>query len=355
MTHAKTRVLVRALLAAAFALPLCLSSLSAQEKPREDEDAKTPSEDALTRALQRRLAGKQSLDDVMIDVRWRFENEFASARLFGDGVGAWNRSVGFRVPRAQAKALIAKFAAARFGSLPDSAGDEESRSLTGRIIVSAGAVRKSIEQMADGPQSPVLSGLAESLMRLSKKAAADGGVRVSSFEDGFAAQSSGKLGPGALELRFFRRPQPGGSPSPGAWELRINGAYFYVRNLGGAGSPDSTWQLHLSSADFNALVGELSKIQIGTLPVNLYAPIYTDLEISLLNQRKNIQARQFAGMTPQTHGERQEAFDRFEKLLETLRERVLKQGKKVEAVGLVGPPREEHEKEREKEPESEKD
>lgn len=361
MIQPETRVFARALLAA-LAVFLCLSPLQAQEEPRKDKDEDagsskpTSGDDALTRALERRLGGKASLDDVMIDIRWRFENEYASGRLFGDGVGVWNRAVGFHVPRAQARALIAKFASAHFGSLPDNAGDAESRSLTGRIIVSAGAVRKTVSQMADGPQSPVLKNLAENVLRLCKKTAAKEGIRVSSFEDGFAEQISGKLGAGALELHMLRKPAKGGA-SFAAWDLRVYGAYVYDREIGGERGPDTTWQLHLPAADFKALARNLSKAEIGTLPGNLYAPVYTDLEVSLLNQHKNVQARSFAGMTPQTHGERQEAFDGLEKTLEALRDRVLKHGKKVEAIGLINPgEHEEHEREeREKENEKEKD
>jgi hypothetical protein len=343
MTHSTTRGLAPALLAAAL-VALWSPFLDAQEKPRKDEDAKTSSEDALTRALERRLAGTSSLDDVMVDIRWRYENDYVRARLFGDGVGVWNRSVGFRVPRAEARSLIRKLAAVRFGSLPDSEGEEEARVLTGRIIVSAGAVRKTVSQMADGEQSPVLADIAQRLLRLCKKAA-EGGVRVSSFQDGFANQISGKLGPSALDLHLQRKPAAAGKAAAETWTLRISGVYVYDRELGGPGGGDVTRQLRLSAADFRALARELSADDIGALPGNLYAPIYTDLNVSLLDQRKNIQARDFAGMTPQTHGERQQAFDRLVQTLEALRERVLKEGRKVEAIDIVGAEHREHEKE----------
>ena len=60
-------------------------------------------------------------------------------------------------------------------------------------------------------------------------------------------------------------------------------------------------------------------------------------------------------MTPQTHGEEQAAFDRLEKALEELRDRALKEGRKVEAVNLIGPAREEHERERESDKDRDKD
>jgi hypothetical protein len=344
MTHPTTRVLAPALLAAALAVSLWSPPLDGQEKPRKPEDAKSSSEDALTRALERRLASTSRLGDVMVDIRWRYENDYVRARLFGDGVGVWNRSVGFRVPPAEARSLIRKFAAVHFGSLPDSAGEEESRVLTGRIIVSAGAVRKTVSQMAEGEQSPELSELAQRILRLSKKAA-EGGVRVSSFQDGFAQQISGKLAPGALEVHVQRKPATGGKAGPEAWTLRISGGYAYDRELGSARRSDVTRQLRLSAADFLALVRELFAANVGALPGNLYAPIYTDLDVTLLDQHKNIQARDFAGMTPQTHGERQQAFDRLVEALEALHSRMLRDGRSVEAIDLVGPDHREHERE----------
>jgi len=347
MTHPTTRVLGRALLAVTLAVSMGIAPLDAREKPRKDEDA-------LTLALDRRLSGNASLDDVMVDIRWRFEGEYTSVRLFGDGVGVWKHKVGFRVSRAQARELIKKFASAGFGSLPDSAGEEESRVLTGRILVSAGAVRKFVSQMADGPQSPLLLDLAQSVLRAGQKASADG-VRASSFEDGFATQLSGKLGPGALDLHILRKSLSGAGSASETWDLRIYGTYVYEREIGGAHGPDSTWQLHLSTSAFQALIRELSAADIGKLPGNLYAPMYTDLDVTLLDQHKNVQARDFAGMTPQTHGEEQAAFDRLEKALEELRDRALKEGRKVEAVNLIGPAREEHERERESDKDRDKD
>jgi len=195
---------------------------------------------------------------------------------------------------------------------------------------------------------------AQSVLRAGQKASADG-VRASSFEDGFATQLSGKLGPGALDLHILRKSLSGAGSASETWDLRIYGTYVYEREIGGAHGPDSTWQLHLSTSAFQALIRELSAADIGKLPGNLYAPMYTDLDVTLLDQHKNVQARDFAGMTPQTHGEEQAAFDRLEKALEELRDRALKEGRKVEAVNLIGPAREEHERERESDKDRDKD
>lgn len=58
------------------------------------------------------------------------------------------------------------------------------------------------------------------------------------------------------------------------------------------------------------------------LPVNLYSPRYQDLEIRVLNRRVLLQARRFAGLTPETHGEKQARFDALVAAIEAVRNRV---------------------------------
>ncbi len=62
------------------------------------------------------------------------------------------------------------------------------------------------------------------------------------------------------------------------------------------------------------------------LPVNLYATDYTELVMAVLNRKKSIQARPFAGMTPSTHGERQEDFNGIFEALYALQLRVAEEG-----------------------------
>lgn len=336
-------------LAIVMALPLSALAGSGTENPAEEHGKKNP-EDPLTRSLEKRLKKGSSLDDVMIDVRWRFEGEYVSVRLFGNGVGIWKRETLFRIPPADARSLVRKLAAAKFGALPDTLGEVEARVLTGRVIVVAGAVRKTVSQEADGPQLATVTDIAQTLLQAGKAAAAKDGVRVSSFAEGFGALGDGRLAPEALDL-FVRRKTlqtPGGTAED--WDLRLRGGRVYDRIIGGAGHGDVTRALALSPGEFEELARELAAADVATLPLNLYSPVYTDLDVTLLNQSRKIQARQFAGMTAATHGAKQQAFDSLMKSLVALHARAVKEGRVIEAVDVVNATREEsrgREKERE--------
>ncbi|HYX21879.1 MAG TPA: hypothetical protein VFA98_13620, partial [Thermoanaerobaculia bacterium] len=225
------------------------------ENPAE-EHGKKNAEDPLTRSLDKRLKKGSSLDDVMIDIRWRFEGEYVSVRLFGNGVGIWKRETLFRIPPADARTLVRKVAAAKFGALPDTLGEEEARVLMGRVIVVAGAVRKTVSQEAEGVQSATVTDIARTLLQAGKAAAAKDGVRVSSFAEGFGALGDGRLAPEALDL-FVRRKtlQPAGGAAED-WDLRLRGGRVYDRFIGGAGHGDVTRALALSRGEFEALVRE---------------------------------------------------------------------------------------------------
>ena len=47
-----------------------------------------------------------------------------------------------------------------------------------------------------------------------------------------------------------------------------------------------------------------------SLPPNLYASMYTDLRVTVLSRSRDLQARRYAGVSRNTHGEPQKAFDR---------------------------------------------
>ena len=332
-------------LAIVMTLPLSALSGSRAENPAE-EHGKKNAEDPLTRSLEKRLKKGSSLDDVMIDVRWRFEGEYVSVRLFGNGVGVWKREVLFRIPPADARNLIRKVAAAKFGALPDTLGEQEARVLTGRVIVVSGAVRKTVSQEADGPQSAPVTDIARSLLQAGKAAAAKDGVRVSSFAEGFGALGDGRLAPEALDLFVRCKTLQTAGEAAEDWDLRLRAGRVFDRVIGAAGH-GVTRVLVLSPGEFEALARELAAADLATLPLNLYSPTYTDLEVTLLNQSRKIQARQFAGMTAATHGVKQQAFDSLMTAIAALHARAVRAGRVVEAVDVVKAVREKESRERE--------
>ena len=78
----------------------------------------------------------------------------------------------------------------------------------------------------------------------------------------------------------------------------------------------------LSREELAGLAGALAAARPEDLPVNLYSTWYQDLEIRVLNRKKTLQARRFANLTPETHGEKQQRFDRLVTALEELEKRL---------------------------------
>jgi hypothetical protein len=89
----------------------------------------------------------------------------------------------------------------------------------------------------------------------------------------------------------------------------------------------------MSRPQLEGLLKLLADNDSGNLPINLYATDYTDFDVKVLDKGKNLQARRFAGMTPQTHGERQRQFDRIFEGLQRLHRQALKEGTPLKETG----------------------
>ena len=88
---------------------------------------------------------------------------------------------------------------------------------------------------------------------------------------------------------------------------------------------------------------------------SLYATQYSNLRVVVLNKTRNIQARQFAEMSPTKYGEEQTTFEHIFDWGVALHERALKEGKTVVRAPATSPVhRDENEKEEEEEREREK-
>ena len=323
----------------------------AQGRPaqeHEDKDEEKSGTDVLTPLLEQRISGKVSADDVIVDIRWPFEGLYSSTRVYGSGVGIWRREFQIRLPRTEVRRLLKVLVSNHFGSLPGSFGADEGpneKSLKGRIVVSVGPVTKLVSQADTGDQSAVLQAIAEEFLRASKKAAAHT-VGASSLLNGLEKISAGTLAPEVLRVNVRRRVATVGGEG---WLLRMNGRRVYDELVEKVGLPGSARVLVLSSKDFGALVQVLRDANPATLPQSLYAAQYTDVVVQLLNQFRHIQARQFAGMTAQTNGAKQAAFDRALDALTALHARAQKEGRVVPIPDQTQSESEERERERKEE------
>jgi hypothetical protein len=227
----------------------------------------------------------------------------------------------------------------RFGSLPDTIGGDETtrkKRQRGQVKVSIGTVTKTVVQLEGGKQSQELATIAEQFLRASATASA-AGVRVSSFADGFDKLAAGALAAQALEIIVERKTASSRDQAQDRWTLRVDGRRASVRAMKGAEVQGTPRDLTLSKADFESLLRLLRDAKLSTLPRKLYAAENTDVRIEVLNQVCVVQAGPFPGLTPRTHGARQESFDRIYSSLLDLQARISKEG--VPPAEKTGTPR----------------
>ncbi len=282
------------------------------------------SEDVLTPALEARLEGRAGLGDVRLDVFWSGAGRATTARVFGDGVGVWQGEAQFELPKARVLEILELLRKARFGSMPDRFGEDEEGEkdkgprLRGRLVVRAGAARKTTVQLVNGDQSKAFAKLVEKILRICE-GPAQTGVRATSLDDGLRLVAAGRLSPRVLEAAVQRRPDPPGTPG---WTLRIEGRDARLERSEAGRPPAPGPARALSEEEFHDLATLLAGAEPATLPQSLYAESYTDLTLQVMRYTRTVAGRKFRGMTRETNGERQNAFDRIVAAFDSLHARL---------------------------------
>ena len=113
-----------------------------------------------------------------------------------------------------------------------------------------------------------------------------------------------------------RRRDPRGVAN--GWILRIVGRRLEVeRDADAAGAAA---RRRLSDGEYKRVLAALAAARPQEWPPNLYDSGYIDLRVRALNHERSVQARTFAGMTPDTHGAQQRAFAALVDVLSALAE-----------------------------------
>jgi hypothetical protein len=280
-----------------------------------------------TKPLEEALAGKIGLDKVRIDAMW----EGKSATIYGNGVAIWNREAQTQFKPEGIMDMLKglqkmKFdkMADRFGGLNFGGREGPPERLLGHVSVVIGSQRKSVTQLGGGEQSKEFADLAWFLVTAVERRANVDSVRAASLPDALDKVAKKQLMPEVMALLVQRIDNDGRGPD--GWIMRLNGRTVRVepRGQAGLGTPK---ELELSEKELAEVCKLLIDNDVGGFPVNLWAPTYTDFTVTIFRFDKNLQARQFARMTPQTHGEKQVKFDRMYEGLDKLRQRALKEGK----------------------------
>ena len=294
--------------------------------------AKPPAADPLDAALEKRVAGKASLDDVEIDASWLLESgPNRSVRIWGSGLGIWEKTVQFRLSREQVVSVLKMLLDAKAGMIPQPGAKPPAPvakapiQLRGELTVVAGDVRFHRQQVTKGEQSEALAALVTRIIEFSEKAAADG-IRASNLQDGLAKVADGTLAPQTFSAAVRRQATASTEPGGESFLLRMEGRRVTDRLMPKGQLPPPARELTLSDADFRKLVLRIREDNPESLARNTYAPVYTDVTVAVLGHDKNVPARAYLDVTAETHGEKQKAFDRMYALFRELHERVQKEG-----------------------------
>ncbi|HBL28279.1 MAG TPA: hypothetical protein DD490_15700 [Acidobacteria bacterium] len=307
-------------------LPSCALA-PARARPGGAGGAAAPNA-AFSRALETALA-RGAWQDLRIEAECRDEEvlRLRSLLLLGGGVGIWNQERQLAVPRERLLAALALLHDAGFAALRESYGGKG----TGRgpawgvemicrvRAVLDGEVWQSV-QLSQGEQSAGLKQLAQSLLALGKELA-PAGVSAASLDDGLAKIARGELAPETLTLQLLRQDE---DPAvlEGGWILRIEGGWGQVSHQSAATAWTTPRRILLPREEIATLAGRLAAAQVEELPANLYSSWYQDVEIRVLNRRRSLLARRFAGLTPESLGASQVRFNEITALLEAVQKRV---------------------------------
>lgn len=317
-------------------LPLtaCSGAPAPETTARPGSDAEpavqAPAGDALTRALDAALT-RRSWQDLRIDSECQDDaGHLRATRLYGTGVGIWNNERQFTLSQERLLGVLDTVRRAGFGTMRESYGGKDDPEparpqewgleLICRVRVVLDGVDKQSYQLSEGRQSAELKALAEQILAVGAELGPPG-VAAASLDEGLDKIARGELAPEILTLQLQRQAEDPRSSEQG-WILRVEEGRAQISFH----TPETGWtdprRVRLSRDETAGLARQIAAARPGDLPVNLYSTRYEDLEIRVLNRKTTLQARRFANLTPETHGEKQKRFEQLVAALETLQERV---------------------------------
>lgn len=301
-----------------------------------------PAKPKIDAELDKLLAGKRPLKDFTLNVRWTTRVggfRARSAVVYGKGVGIWRGNTQFKIAAKEIRQLVKTLKDQKFSSLKRNYGGfgrggaggprlGRPEVLVGAVSVRIGDTHAGSIQAGGGEQSAALAKLADTLLTICEKAAKRSPVTAASLDAGLSMLAKGDLLPETFSLLVHRLIMRGGKPGEEGFLLRMQGRTVTTRRRP-KGKIGPEVRLELTEKQYRKVLDLLVKNEPGKFPVNLWAQHYTDFNLTVLNHRKSMQARQFARLTPQTHGEKQKQFDRIFAAMQALHQRVLKEGKEV--------------------------
>lgn len=316
------------------------STAQNQDDATEESMEMAKETDGLRALLERSLTDSDLRESLELRVQCRDQAGMNSMRVWGDGLGVWQGRRQFHMTAEQVAAVLERLHLADFAGLAplyggpkqedprehDRPDDGSAILIVCRVRVSLAGQIKESAQRAKGEQSEELKTLADSLLAIGEKAAGNG-IEAANLHDGLEKVGRGELDPRVFRLMLHRKPT--------AEEIEDSGPGFLLRLEG----QEATTHLHhpesgygqkmvliLDVAAVRNLALVVAELDPAAMPVNLWAPVYTEVAIELLDHRNSVQARRFAGLEPTTHGDQQESFDALVRALVRLQDQVVAKG-----------------------------
>lgn len=324
-----------------LALALLMVGTGARAQPRPVRPASPPAESrdaatnaAMADALER--ASAKGWSTLRLRAECRLDGEMRAVELFGGGVGIWDSEVQFRVEQTELADHLKAVRESGFAAWPSRFGGKAKElpvtnqppRVVCRVEVEVDGARKQVVQFRLGEQSEELEALAQRLL-VAGRERARAGLTADDLNDGLSKIAAGALAPETFSLTVNRRAGTGAAGRDGeTWLMRIEGRRGSTRE----GSSPAV-ERELDAEDLAALAKGLAEADLPDLPPNLYADQYTDVVVRVLNHRGQVNARRFAGMTPETHGSKQKRFDGLLLQLRAVHRRLLEGGTPQPSAG----------------------
>jgi len=313
-----------------------------QNQGETSKESMAPAEEAaaLRTLIERSLTDPDVRESLELLTECRNETGMRAMRVWGDGLGVWQGRRQFHLAANQVVEVLERLHAADFAAFeplyggpkqqdpmkPDRTDDGSAILIVCRVRVSLDGDSKQSVQRAKGEQSEELKALAEAVLAIGEKAAKSG-VEAASLSDGLERVGRGELDPRVFRAMLHRKPtaEEIGESGPG-FLMRVEGQEVTTRRHDPQTGYGQEIALHLDASALRNLALVLADLDLAAMPVNLWAPAYTDVTIEVLNHRKSVQARGFAGLEPTTHGDLQQSFDALVRTLVRLQDEVVAEG-----------------------------
>ena len=312
-------------------------------------EADTTAAAQLRRGLRAAVGDRSGWESLHLVVGCLGDAGMRSMEVYGSGIGIWGFDRQFELSPEEVSALLRTLDQADFAGfadvyggrkgpdprLPDKKEASEGSALRVicRVVVSLGGQTRQSVQLAKGEQSAELKGLAGDLLAIGEGPAREG-IAAADLTDGLEKVARGELAPQAFRLLLNRKPDKASAEEAGdGFLLRLAGSRVISRGYDPAAGQMAARSLTLTPAEVADLARDFVRRQVAQLPANLFAVDYRDLTIEVLNHKKNIQARQFAGMTPTTHADSQVQSEQVFDALHRLHRRVMSEGEPAGELG----------------------